>query len=199
MGRYSEAGHPLSPDIQRQLYLDQSNISHRINEFWWEGNFLKGIVEAANTARGKDFDGLIRQSSKVAFSLRAVGPITKKKGDAIIIENPLTVFSYDWVIHPSHPTAYMDEIISEAGKVGNVICEAAGVFTPFYSDKVIDYIKEQSKNFKVISETFELNTSKTYLSEDCKKVFIQNDNDTIAVLTENFLSNEISSYMTRFK
>ena len=39
---FTEAGHPLKPDIQRQLYLDQSNISHRVNEVWWEGNILKG-------------------------------------------------------------------------------------------------------------------------------------------------------------
>jgi len=65
--------HPLKPDLQRQLYMDQSNMSHRVNEIWWEGNKLKGYVEAAATERGKDFDGIIRSGSKVAFSLRAVG------------------------------------------------------------------------------------------------------------------------------
>lgn len=65
--------HPFNPDIKRQLYTDQSNISHIINKVWWEGNLLKGEVTAANTHQGKDFDGLIRQGSEVAFSLRAVG------------------------------------------------------------------------------------------------------------------------------
>ena len=65
--------HPLNPDIKRQLYIDQGNISHIVNKVWWEGNLLKGEVSAANTARGADFDGLIRQGSEVAFSLRAVG------------------------------------------------------------------------------------------------------------------------------
>ena len=94
---FTEAGHPLKPDIQRQLYLEQSNISHRVNEVWWEGNVLKGYVEAANTVRGKDFDGLIRQGCKVAFSLRAVGPITEKHGDTVTVKDPLSIFSYDWV------------------------------------------------------------------------------------------------------
>lgn len=65
--------HPLKPDVQRQLNTDHSNISHIITKIWWEGNKLKAIVEAAATARGADFDGLIRQGSKVGFSLRAVG------------------------------------------------------------------------------------------------------------------------------
>ena len=94
---YGEAGHPLKPDIQRQLYMDQSNISHIVNSFWWEGNILKGYVEAANTERGKDFDGLVRQGCKVGFSLRAVGPITEKRGDTVTVKDPLTIFSYDWV------------------------------------------------------------------------------------------------------
>ena len=70
---FGEAGHPLNTTLQRQLYMDQSNMSHRINDIWWEGNILKGHVEAAATERGNDFEGIILSGSKVAFSLRAVG------------------------------------------------------------------------------------------------------------------------------
>lgn len=94
---YGEAGHPLDPDVKRQLYIDQGNISHIINKVWWEGNLLKGEVSAANTARGADFDGLIRQGSEVAFSLRAVGPVVEQRGDTTYVKDPLTIFTYDWV------------------------------------------------------------------------------------------------------
>ena len=94
---YGECGHPLKPDLQRQLYTDHSNISHIITSFWWEKNLLKGFVESANTARGKDFAGLIKQKCKVGFSLRAVGPLTKKNGDFIEVLSPLTMYCYDWV------------------------------------------------------------------------------------------------------
>jgi hypothetical protein len=70
---FGEAGHPLTPTVERQLYIDQSNISHIITKKWWEGNLLKGIVECALTARGKDMQGLIRQGSQVAFSMRGFG------------------------------------------------------------------------------------------------------------------------------
>jgi len=75
--------------------MDQSNMSHRINEIFWEGNILKGFVEAAATERGNDFEGIILSGSKVAFSLRAVGPITEKRGDITVVLDPLTIFTFD--------------------------------------------------------------------------------------------------------
>jgi hypothetical protein len=193
---FGEAGHPLKPDIQRQLYMDQSNISHVVNSLWWEGNVLKGMVEAANTARGADFDGLIRQGSKVGFSLRAVGPITEKRGDAVVVCEPLTIFCYDWIIHPSHAVAYMDEVVSESG---NVINESAGIWTPIYAEEAIDYIKNESKNFKIIAEALELDAKQISLSEDSKQVFVKNGQDTVAIMTENYIADEVSRYMSKFR
>jgi hypothetical protein len=194
---FGEAGHPLKPDIQRQLYMDQSNISHVINSFWWEGNVLKGYVEAANTARGGDFDGLIRQGSKVGFSLRAVGPITEKRGDAVVVCEPLTIFCYDWIIHPSHAIAYMDEVVSESG---NVINESAGIWTPIYAQEAVDYIKNESKNFKIIAEALELDTNEIFLSEDTRKVYVRgHGKDTVAILTEDYISKEISRHMNKLR
>lgn len=94
---YGEAGHPLAPTVERQLYVDQSNISHIITKTWWEGNLLKGIVECALTERGRDMQGLIRQGSQVAFSMRGYGPISEKKGDITYIKDPLHILCYDWV------------------------------------------------------------------------------------------------------
>lgn len=195
---FGEAGHPLKPDLQRQLYMDQSNISHCINQFWWENDTLKGFVEAANTARGADFDGLVRQGSKVGFSLRAVGPITEKRADHVVILDPLTIFCYDWIIHPSHPVAYMDEIVSESAKAGNVICESAGVFTPIHSQEALDYIKSESHNFRMISEQFEVDPSTAMLSEDSRKVILTKGSDRVVVLAEDYISEEVSRYMSKF-
>ena len=199
-----EAGHPLKPDIQRQLYMDQSNISHIVTSVWWEGNVLKGYVEAANTARGADFDGLVRQGSKVGFSLRAVGPITEKHGDTVTVKDPLTIFSYDWILHPSHACAYMDGIISEAGQIqgemSSIITESNAVFIPIYEDAK-RYIIESSKNFKVISESLEVgdNNSQIFLSENNKQIYIKEDTDTIVVNVEDYLSKEIDDFISKLK
>lgn len=193
---FGECGHPLKPDLQRQVYLDQTNISHIVTEVWWEGNILKGIVEAANTARGKDFDGLVRQGSKVAFSLRAIGPITEKKGDAVIVKDPLTMLYYDWVVHPSHASAYMESIISESVNLGgyrNSTNINESVFTPFYEE--VDYVKMASKNFKVIKESLELESEDITLSKDNKKVIIQEGSDKIVVKLEDYITRELNSYM----
>ena len=141
---------PLKPDIQRQLYIDQSKISHIITKYWWENNVLKGLVEAANTACGNDFDGLVRQGMKVAFSLRAVGPITEKVGNYIKVCDPLTMLCYDWIIHPSHASAYMDEIVSESSIPGNVLFanESSNIFEPIYETEILNYIKVESKKHK---------------------------------------------------
>jgi len=62
-----EAGHPLAPTVERQLYIDQSNISHIITKTWFEGNLLYGVVETALTERGRDMQGLIRQGMTAEF------------------------------------------------------------------------------------------------------------------------------------
>ena len=79
------------------MYIDQTRISHIVTKFWWEGNILKGIVESANTQVGKDFQGLIRQGSSVAFSMRGVGGIQENKKNYVEVKSPLNILSYDWV------------------------------------------------------------------------------------------------------
>ena len=89
--------HPLKPDIDRQLYIDQTRISHIVVKPWFEGKILKGEVESANTHVGKDFKGLIEQGSSVAFSLRAVGPITENKKNYVEVKSPLSILTWDWI------------------------------------------------------------------------------------------------------
>jgi hypothetical protein len=196
---FGEAGHPLKPDIQRQLYMDQGNISHRINEFWWDGNLLRGYVEATNTSRGADFAGLILQGSQVAFSLRAVGPITEARGGVVYVKSPLTVFCYDWVIHPSHAPAYMEELVSETKKVGSNITmsESSDLMIPIYEyTNVESYLKSTSRNFKLISEQFEINAKNNiYLSKDNKNIYLKDKDKTIAIHLEDYLIKELDQYM----
>jgi predicted nuclease of restriction endonuclease-like RecB superfamily len=88
----------------------------------------------------------------------------------------------------------MDEVVSESG---NVISESTGCWTPIYANQAVDYIKAQSKNFKIIAEALELDAKEILLSEDSKKVFVRNGQDTIAILTEDYISKEISRHMSK--
>ena len=108
---YGEAGHPLDSSVQRQMTIDQRNIACIIKEIWWEGNLLKGRVETADTAVGRDMMGLIKQGSKVAFSLRAQGNVHTNPATGIVeVEPGLQICTWDWVCNPSHDRAFLEKI-----------------------------------------------------------------------------------------
>ena len=213
---YGEAGHPLQPDMERQLYIDQTRISHIVTKIWFDGNKMKGIIESANTAVGKDFQGLIRQGSSVAFSMRGVGPITEKKGEYLEIKEPLSIFCYDWVIHPSHSVAYMEKVLSEStlnmllGKDQfdlsksdhAVLQESANIFNegmilPLYQETIRDYVKTNSRNFRNITEQFEIDRDNANIkvNEDLRTVDVQQGHEIIRVFLEDYITQEIDDYL----
>jgi hypothetical protein len=111
---YLEAGHPLDTSVQRQMTIDQRNIAAILLEYWWEGNLLKGRLETANTAVGRDMKGLIEQGSRVAFSLRAQGNVHFDPAiNATVVQSPIQIATYDWVVNPSHDKAFLESICEE--------------------------------------------------------------------------------------
>lgn len=97
-----EAGHPLEAKIDRQLHIDQSNMSHIILSYEWRGDVLYGIVRAASTARGDDFHRTVCDGSKVGFSMRGVGSVIEKRNGFVVVKPPLTILTYDWVKNNFH-------------------------------------------------------------------------------------------------
>lgn len=151
---YGESGHPMEETIQRQTYIDQRNISHIITNLEWEGNLLKATIETANTQAGRDFQGLIRQGSKVSFSMRGVGGQTKKKDGYDFIDGGLHILTYDWVVFPSHEKAYMEEIIKENAEFDVNYTNSSKVLTeghtiPFDMGEVKEVLDEQGIAFTI--------------------------------------------------
>ena len=64
-------------------------------------------IETANTRVGRDMQGLIRQGSKVAFSMRGMSDNVKRDGQYTRVGSPLMITCWDWVVLPSHPNSYM--------------------------------------------------------------------------------------------
>ena len=106
---YGECGHPLDQDPRRQMYIDQTRISHIIKEVWWDNNLLKGKIETANTSAGRDLRGLIEQGSIPAFSLRAQGAVVRDS-EGWVVKGPIQILCWDWVINPSHDKAFLESI-----------------------------------------------------------------------------------------
>jgi hypothetical protein len=109
---FGEAGHPLSTDVTRQTTVDPRNIAFVVNDLYWDGDLLKAHCETADTEAGRDMMGLITENnSTLAFSLRAQGNIVKDPiRDAMVVQPPLMIVSWDWVITPSHDKAWMDSM-----------------------------------------------------------------------------------------
>jgi hypothetical protein len=115
---FGECGHPLDQSVLRQMSIDQRNIAFIIDELWWDGDFLMGRCETADTAAGRDMKGLIEQGTQVAFSLRAQGNVHKDLGQgADVVDSPIMICSWDWVCLPSHDKAYLDHICEDTSRM----------------------------------------------------------------------------------
>lgn len=198
-----EAGHPIEPSVQRQCSILEKNISHRILSYSFAGPIVKGVVKTAPTERGRDMRNFILDSDAMesAYSLRAMGPMLQT-AEGNIVQDPLTVITYDWVFYPSHRKAYQTDIITSIQESGNCLTESS-VFE-LLQESAIDYIKHDSANFKLVSQFLDEECQNIVLSEDCRHIIIENkidsvNNDKIAVTVEKFLSNEISSYFGKFR
>jgi len=111
---FGECGHPFSTEISRQTNVVMTNAAFRIDEVWWEGNLLKGRCQTLNTALGRDMAGLIEQGSQLSFSMRGQGNVARDPArDALVVQSPLALITFDWVWIPSHDVAYMDKISEE--------------------------------------------------------------------------------------
>jgi hypothetical protein len=204
---YCEAGHPADTSVQRQMTIDQRNIACLIKEFWWEGNLLKARVETANTSIGRDMKGLIEQGSRVAFSLRAQGNVHHDPQiNATIVESPIQIATYDWVVNPSHDKAFLENICEDTRcsmfgvkeSKSLVLAESVKLYE---SGRIIalnevtqpvvhDYAKNFWKKVKPLAEAY-VHDPKDRLVVAEKVATVQNDNVTKKVVLEDFLLKDI--------
>lgn len=199
---YGEFTHPMKPDVQRQMSYDPDRISHIIERVWWEGNALKGIVHSAFTRCGDDWSGLVEQGCQVAFSMRGIGPMVEKKGKLTFVNAPLHLFDYDTVIHPSHKEAYITKILSESSTEDSLAVEVSEgdgtIFEPIQSTMNNQFLNEESHNFKLISEAFEIEeTVPAYLSKNRKYVIRESKEGKVAIRLEKKLSEVVDNYMNK--
>lgn len=98
-----------------------------------------------------------------------------------------------WVIHPSHPEAYMDNIISESGTLTE-----SGIFIPIHESEAIKYASEVSRNVKIVSNMFDGDVKPMKLSENGRNIILQSSTGEKAVVfLEDYLQKEINSYLRK--
>ena len=173
---FGEANHPFCSDLSRQMVIDQTRLSHLITELNApnKDGFVTGIVETASTSCGRDMRGVIVDNkSTVAFSMRGMGGVRKAPGSDIVeVTDPLALFTYDWVIFPSHATAYAASSIKNEGCAFISAAQATA------------YARDQSGNARSLVEQFEMENPEFILSEDQMDLIIRSNQTMVRVFLE---------------
>ena len=193
-----EAGHPMQKDLTRQQTIDPTNVQVKYLKWWTEGDLVIAHCTGTNNALGESFNKDILDGEKPSFSLRALGTITNTNRGAEV--QNLKLITYDRVYFPSHPEAYSSKLVSESSIVlpnGRVLEKNKGLFAPITNEKIIDYIKEESANLKVMKESFDVFYDYMELLEGGKVELTDNKGNIFVTTLENYIEDEIMNYWHR--
>ena len=197
---FGEAGHPDSNDPKRILTIDPKLISHRIVSHTATNSGCKGVIETLDTKHGREMTKLILQHMEPAFSLRALAPLVKQSDGTSLIKSKAHSVTYDWVILPSHKTAYRDEskpiqkVIQQISDDGNVITTEA-CLTPVQEAVINDLVLTESFNVNVVSNVCEVALEGARVSSDLRNVILKENNNTYIIPIEEAIRTEAANIM----
>lgn len=217
-----ENGHPLSKDLARQQQIIESLCSVRYLKIWMEGKDVWAWYVGHNNALGDTFDDNLRCGINPSFSLRALGSVNNTSRGAEVVN--LKVITWDDVIYPSHKGAYGqglvdDKDLTEADKallkVESAFTEAAslldeevigsditrdkmnesGLITPITNSNVIDFLKHESTNFHIFTESFDTLYDDISLIKESHQVQLTDKSGNILYVNlENYVHNGLMNY-----
>lgn len=204
----SEYGHPLDQSMARITQIDPARICGRINSYYRSGNLLKGEFETFDDgACGTMLTRRILQGVEPAFSVRMLAKLTRAKDGTMLMNQPGHLVTADCVILPSHMEAYRDE--SKAiNVVSKAITESAGqdITKEQYEDMVFaineamftDFVKEESKNFKLVKNVEEVIGDSIQLTSDLNNIILKEGTDTYYIKVEDKIKHDIRNFMSKF-
>lgn len=204
----SEYGHPLDQSMHRVTQIDPTRICGRINSYYRSGNLLKGEFETFDDgACGTMLTRRILQGLEPAFSVRMLAKLSRTKDGTMLMNSPGHLVTADCVILPSHMEAYRDET-KNINVVNKAITESAGadITAEQYQDMVFaineamftDFIKEESKNFKLVKNVEEVIGDTFKLTKDLNNIIIKEGTDTYYVKVEDKIKHDIRNFMSKF-
>ena len=204
----SEYGHPLDQTMSRITQIDPARICGRINSYYRSGNLLKGEFETFDDgACGTMLTRRILQGLEPAFSVRMLAKLSRTKDGTMLMNQPGHLVTADCVILPSHMEAYRDES-KTMNVVHKSITESAGmdITAEQYQDMVFainesmftDFIKEESKNVKLVQNVEEVIGDSFNLTKDCSNIIIKEGTNTYYVKVEDKIKHDIRNFMSKF-
>jgi hypothetical protein len=196
-----EAGHPLTDDIKRILTIDPKLTSHRINNYELQGKYLKGNIDTLDdNAYGTQMTKNMLQGIESAFSLRALAQLIKQRDGSQLMNSRAHVVTFDRVLLPSHPCAYRDEskpiqkIIKSVELAGNSMTTESAIVVQ--ESSLLDFIKCESKNVKLVSNVCEVAMESMTLSSDLKHVILKEEGNTYFVNIEEKIKRDVTKFMS---
>ena len=208
----SENGHPMDNSLQRQSTIDPNNVVAYFLDLWQEGDYVMGKYVGSNLSIGEAFDLDLRSGFfKPAWSLRGIGTVETTSKGAVVKD--LKVITWDRVYYPSHEEAYTQKVLGESAyeqlesgiyipKTPNPKTEQKinenGLLTPITNQKVVDYIKTESTNFKSIVESFEFLYDDIKMIDECNVQLSDSKTGTILIVQpEKFIKENIMDFCCR--
>lgn len=197
-----EAGHPDTEEVRRILTIDPARISHRITKTWIVGKTLYGTVETLDDdAYGTRFTKNILQGMTPAFSLRALASLIKGSDGIARVRSKAHLVAYDRVILPSHKEAYRDkskpiQVVRGIDEKQIVSESAVNIAIPVVESQIESFIRDESKNVKMISNVYEVATESMAISKDMRFAIIKENGQKFAVRIEDQIRHEIRGFMS---
>ena len=125
----------------------------------------------------------------------------------MLMNQPGHLVTADCVILPSHMEAYRDET-KAMNVVHKAITESVGadITEEQYRDTVFavneamftDFIKEESKNFKLIKSVEEVIGDSLQLTKDLNNIILKEGSDTYYIKVEDKIKHDIRNFMSKF-
>lgn len=200
-----ENGHPMSKDLIRQQTIDPNNVVSYLLKTWTDGDLIRGYVKGSNLPIGEAFNQDLLDGFLPAWSLRALGSIENTNRGAEV--KGIKIITWDRVYYPSHPEAYTSSIISESttGKIiapktpvpmSDTSMNENGLLEPIVNQQVLDYIQQESCNFKTIKEQFDVFYDSIEIVEGGNFVQLtdKNNGSIYRIAVEQYIHNEIMDY-----
>lgn len=213
-----QLSHPISGDLVVQQTIDPKLCCVRFLDLWMDGDNVMGSFQGTNNEYGEMFDKDLRIGVHPAFSLRALGTI-RATPEGAVVEN-LKMITYDAVVYPSNPGAYMCGVISESAnlidtpisnfKLTNANDATKSAIYPFTNDDVVsamkaqhanesamafNLVKDKSFNYQLLKEAFDMTKiNMVDLISPNKIALTESGKSTIIMNIEDYIAKELQNY-----
>lgn len=180
----AELGHPLSKELARQSIINDQLTCARFLKLWTDGDNVMAHAIGTNNEYGKAFSADLEEHCFPAWSLRALGTVEQTRRGCEV--KNLRVITWDQVIYPSHPHAYMTGIVQENGGVVAPETHIQAVYQEMMNDRKNGTLDETNDGITLNEEAVATEGVVIPITNDHIINFIQSSSNNLKFVQECF-------------